>query len=580
VTIGIDQASGATMRSSILGSLGLDRSLLIQWSIFAITIVIVALPIAPIIYQSLIDRPIYDAGQLFTLQNYVDLFAYPELPGVVRNSFLFAFLTTIFAQTFGAVFAILIGRTDLPGRQVLGSMLLWPLFLSQLVLGFGWFMTYGPAGFVTLYMKGFLGFEPWSVFSIAGMAVIAGISQTPLALLYCLGSVALSDASLEDAARSSGAGPIRTLTGVTLPLLMPAILYGAVLNFTISLEMLSIPLIFGEPAGIGFFTTLLYTQGITSSSPKYGLVGTAAVLLLAIVTVLVYLQGRLLRDNRRFVTVGGKAARPKPFRLGALKWPAFAFVSIYILLFVILPVGVLGLRGGVRFLTPLVPFWNLFTLDYYLEILTVDSTRRAIFNTLVIATLAATLGTGLSAMIAIISRRSNFPYRGALEYFALFPRALPGIVAGIGFFYAVVFFPPLNWLQNTIWVLIIAYAMRYIPTGFGAIAPALMQVGPDLDRSARVMGADWWTSIHAVILKLLKPSLFTCFALLFIHFSKEYSTAIFLFGPGSEVIGTRLLQYWVQGELGQVAALSMVQILVTVIFIFAARRLFGVKIYG
>lgn len=558
----------------------IDRSRMIQWLIFITTIVVVSAPILPIVYQSLIDRPIYDTGHVLTLRNYAKLFTNTTFGEVVRNSFIFATLTTLISQVLGAVFAILLGRTNLPARRLLGDILLWPLFISHLVLAFGWFMSYGAAGFITLFVQGWLGFQPWTLYSIVGMSIIAGISQVPIALLYCLGSAALADPSLEDAARTCGAGPVRTLSSITLPLLLPAILYSGVLNFTASLEMLSIPLIFGEPAGISFFTTFLFTQGISAPNPDYGLVGTAAVLLLLIVTLLVYLQGKMLRNARRFVTVGGKASRPRLFELGPLKWPAFVVVAAYVLLFVLFPIGVLALRASVSFLTPLIPFWELFSAQHFIEVLTLDATRRSILNTIFISLFGGMLATVFIALIALVVHRSDFRYRKQLEYFALFPRALPGLIAGIGFFYAIVFLPPLGWLRNTMWILILAYTMRYIPTGFGALSPTLLQIGPDLDRSARVMGADWWTAVQNVILRLMKPALFTCFALLFIHFFKEYSTAIFLFAPGSEVIGTSLLQFWVQGEMGRVAALSTLQIAMTMVFIYIVRRAFGIRIYG
>jgi iron(III) transport system permease protein len=288
----------------------------------------------------------------------------------------------------------------------------------------------------------------------------------------------------------------------------------------------------------------------------------------------------MLRNTRRFVTVGGKAARPRPFPLGPLRWPAFVLVLTYVLLFILFPIGVLGLRACVSFLSPLIPFWQMFTPEFFNEVFNLPDTRRAIFNTIVVSFIGAAVGTGFIALIAIVVHRSEFRFRRQLEYVALFPRALPGIIAGLGFFYAVVLLQPLGWLRNTIWILIVAYTMRYIPTGYGALAPALLQIGPDLDRSARVVGADWWTSMHAIVMRVMKPALFTCFALLFINFFKEYSTAIFLFAPGSEVIGTSLLQFWVQGEMGRVAALSSLQIVLTVFFIYCVRRALGVRIYG
>lgn len=559
--------------------LGHGRETFIQYGLMLVTLVLVVSPLLPIVYQSFIDRPLYDEGQVLTTRNYVNLFTSEAFLRVIGNSFLLAALSTVISQVGGAAAAIMLGRTDVPWRGVLGSLMMWPLFISSLVLAFGWFIVYGNAGYGTLFAKS-LGIEPWNLYSIAGMGLISGISQLPLALLYCLSSTANADPTLEDAARSCGAGPLRTLWSITFPLMRPALLYSGVLNFTIALEMLSIPLIFGEPVGITVFTTFLYLNGLSSSQPDYGLVGTAAILLLAIVSVLVFLQNRFLRNSRRFVTVGGKASRPRQFRLGWAKWPIFALLAAYVTLFIVLPIGALFLRASVSFLTPLVPFWNLFTTKYFVEVFTFPTTLRSIGNSMLIGFIGASIATVYIAIIAIVVHRSEFRYRRPLEYLALFPRAIPGLVAGIGFFYAMVLIPPMGWLRNSIWILILAYTMRYIPTGFGAISPMLLQIGPDLDRSARTMGADWWTTCRTILLRLLKPAMFTSFALLFVHFFKEYSTAVFLFAPGSEVLGTTMLVFWTQGQMGHVAALASIQIVLTVVFIYAAQKLMKVKLYG
>lgn len=135
-------------------------------------------------------------------------------------------------------------------------------------------------------------------------------------------------------------------------------------------------------------------------------------------------------------------------------------------------------------------------------------------------------------------------------------------------------------IRGTIVVLILAFVIRYIPVGFDAIAPALAQIGEELDRGARISGADWWTTVTRIILPILKPALFSCYALLFIHFFKEYVTAAFLYQPGSEIIGTTMLQLVAQGDNGPVSALATIQVIITALFVILARRLLGAKIYG
>lgn len=559
---------------------GLDRSLLIQWSTFAATIVLVIGPLLPIIYQSFVDRPLYRDGQLFTLGNYTSIATDGGFWTVIANSLVFALLSTIVAQVAGVLFAILVGRTDMPGRRIIGNLVLWPLFLSPLLLSMGWFVLYGPAGYATMAVRMSLGFEPWSLYSLAGMSLVAGVAQAPLTVLYCLASTALADPRLEDAARSCGATPLRAMLRISLPMLLPAIMFSAVLNFINALESLSIPLIFGQPAGIRLFMTFIYEEAFSGLQPNYGIVGSAAVVLLALISVLIWLQRRLLGDPRRFNSVGGKAARPRPLPLGGLRWPAFALAMLYALAFVILPLGAVVLRAFVPVLTPLIPFWQMLSLGNFQALLASGLAARAIGNTLAIALSAAVLGTLFATMVAMVVEKSPFRGRRPLEYVALFPRAVPGMIAGVGILYVLLFVPQLGWLRNSIWIIILAYVGRALPTGLGAVSPALTRISPDLDRAARVVGADWWTSMRLVVLRLTAPALFASFALMFIGFIKEYSTAIFLVAPGSEVLGVSILQAWNQGNAGGAAALATVQILLLVTFLFLARKLLGVKMHG
>lgn len=570
----------ATESISHFDILGIRKEHLIQYSVAGFAVILVLAPILPIIYQSLLDRPLYDSGGILSLDNYIKLFSDPAFHRVVINSFIFALLTTFLSVFGGTLLAILIGRTDIPERQIFGEMLLWPLYLSPLVVAFGWIIMYGPAGYVTLLLQNVLGFPPWNLYTIPGMAIVAGVSQIPLAYLYCSSSTSVADPSLEDAARTVGAGPFRTLFAVTLPLMRPPILYSAVLIFTTSLELLSIPLILGGPVGIDFFASYLYNKGIVVPQPDYGLVGAASVLLLLIVTILVIIQTRLLRNAGRFVTVGGKATRPRVFRLGLLRW-IFSFgIGLYLLMGAVVPITGLLLRAFTSFLTPLIPIWELFTWDNVVLIFSYPAYVRSITNSIQIALLGGILATLFIAMISLVTHRSTFRYRRSLEFLALYPRAMPGIIVGIGFFWAMVLVQPLGLLRNTIWGLILAFSMRYIPTGFGAITPMLMRLGPELDRAARTVGADWWTTCRTILLKLLKPALYSSFVLLFIQFLKEYSAAVFLFAPGSEVMGITMLQFWIQGETGTVAALSVIQILLTVLFAYISRRILGVKVYA
>lgn len=557
-----------------------DRNAAIQWGVGFVTLVMVTMPLLPIFYQAFLDKPLYYPDAIPTLENFTTLFAEAEFRTVILNTIYFAGAMTVVSQTIGIGCAILIGRTDLPGRRVFGEILLWPLFISHLVLAFGWFLMFGPAGYITLLVQSVIDAQPWNLYSLTGMAVVAGLAQAPLAYLYCIASASSVDASLEDAARSAGASTWAVLTKITLPLMRPAIIYATIMNFVVSLEILSIPLVFGGPAQIEVFTTYLYNRVFRTATPAYGLVAAASFFMLALVMALIALQGRLMRDRARFVTVGGKASRPRAFPLGKWRWVAFGLMCLYVGFAIIAVIGGLALRSFVSLLTPLLPIWDLFTWENYEIIVQYPVYLRSIGNTIQISIAAGLIGTAFISLIVLVSTRSPFPFARRLEYVAMAPRAVPGIIAGIGILYAAAMFGPLGWLRNTIWILVAAYVMRYIPAGFGAIAPALGQISQDLDRGARTVGADWWRTSRSILLPLIKPALFSCFSLIFILCFKEYVTAVFLFAPGSEVIGTTMLQFWQNGDNGPVSALATVQVGLTFLFVYIARKLLGARIYG
>lgn len=551
----------------------LSTALVIQSLTALATIILVAAPLAPVLWQSLVDRPLYEAGGLFTADNYVRLFSDGGFYSVVWNSVLLAFATTLVACALGIAFAVFLERTNLPGRRLLKALALWPMYISHLVIAFSWFIMYGPSGYFTLLSQQWFGGAFWNLYTIPGMAVVAGTGLAPLVYLFCSSSAKLADSTLEDAGRMMGAGSLRVIWSISIPLMRPAIIYSALLVFISSLEMLAVPLVFGRPVGMEFFTTFLYSRGLGGITPDYGLLGAAAAILLVIISILLVIQGLLLKQAGRFVTLKGKAQRKKLADLGSARWPLFAFFLIYNIVILAIPLAGIVLRAVTTFLTPLMAPFDLLTTDNFTLLFAYPAYVRSMTNSLLISALGGAIATAFVALVTLVVHRSEFRWRRQLEYIALYPRAVPGIVAGIGLFWAMLLLPMVNMLHGTIWILVLAFTMRSIPTAFGAISPALLQIGRELDQSARSCGADWWTTSRTIVLPLLKPAIFGAYVLLFLSFLKEYSSAVFLFSPGSEIIGTTMLSFWANGDTGPVAALSVIQLVITALFVFVAQRL-------
>lgn len=557
--------------------LGQGKAFWIQGAVFIVVVFLVVGAIFPIIYQSFIDRPLYEAGRQFTLQNYVRLFAEAGFWEVAFNSFAFAVMTTVIALVISVVSAVVIVRTRVPLRGPMDACLLLPTYISPLVLAFSWVYIYGPAGYATIFVQSLIGATPWNLYTLVGMAVTESVALVPIGYLYCSGAMHQLDSSLESAARTCGAGPWTVLRRVVLPMIRPPVLYAALLIFSVSLETLSIPLLYGGPVNIELFASFIYTKGLLDPHPDIGLLGAASVLVLCVMAVLVVIQYFALKNGKRFISVRGKAARRSTLNLGAIRWLGFAFVALYLLLGPILPMLGLVVRAFTQVLTPLIAPYKVLTLSNFETLFSVRQYVDSIWYSIVIALIGGVVTTLLATLVVLITKRSRFVLAGPLEFVALAPQVVPGIILGLGFFWMFALVPGMHIFSGTLAGLVIAFGIRAFPMAFGAIAPIVMQIGTELDAAARTIGADWWCTFRRVLVRMLVPGLYASFVLLFVQMVKEFTPAIFLGSADNQVIGTTMLQMWLNGNTGPVAALSLVQILICVLFVVVAKKVLKVN---
>ena len=300
-------------------SLGVPIRWLMALGLFAILVS----PMLPIIYQGLIDRPLYDAGQVWTLQNFSRLFLDDRFYNAFVNTMIFSVIGTFVSTAVGVIAAITLERLQFPFRRTLKIMFLSPLFLSALILTFAWSTLYSPGGYITLWFKARFGLGLPNLNTLTGMALLAGVSAAPITYLYFSAAMINISENLENAARTMGASGWRAVTTIVLPLLRPSLLYALLLNFVVMLDSLAIPLIIGKPARIEVLATFLYDKS-TASSGDYGIVGATAIVMLLLIQFTIFLQSLLVGDIRRYTTVGGRSGGRRLIRLKpVVGWSVF-----------------------------------------------------------------------------------------------------------------------------------------------------------------------------------------------------------------------------------------------------------------
>jgi iron(III) transport system permease protein len=377
---------------------------------------------------------------------------------------------------------------------------------------------------------------------------------------------------LEDAATTLGSGTFRTTFSITLPLALPAILAGFLLSFLEAIELFGPPAFLMIPARQQVMTTQLYLF-FSSFPPQIEIAAAYAMPLLLVTVTLLWLQRRLL-GRRRFVTVTGKGGVRRRMALGRWRWPfavlAFIppFLSVLLPYFALLVVSLQRVWGK----GPFAP-GNLGLYWYRWALFDNPTTRNAIEHSLEYGAAAATLAVVVATLVAYLVVRRLVPVSSGLGFVAMAPFVVPGIVLAIGFL-AAYSRPPLL-LYGTAFILIAAYATRFLPIAYSNGQSILQGINVDLENAARTLGAGRLRSIWSVTLPLLQRGILSGWLLVFIPALRELSASVFLFTPKTHVITTVIFDFSDAGNYEAVSTMGILMMLITFGIVIAAYRFMG-----
>ncbi|MCB4771504.1 iron ABC transporter permease [Ancylobacter sp. Lp-2] len=545
--------------------LGLE-GLVIGGAIAALVILVV-LPVLSLATASIWDGGI--TGRYFTtaLSSTANLRA-------LGNSLILGAWTGLISIVIGVPLAWAVSRTNVPAKgliQVTATLsYLSPPFLTAIAF----VNLFSPnAGMANVFLREVLGIDvAFNIFTMSGLVFVTVLHTFPFVYLLASSALQSVDASYEEAAQILGASKLRTAITITLPLVAPAVLSGTLLAFVNAIALFGSQAIIGLPGRIVTLPTRIYA--LFDYPPQYGVASALSLLFIAITVIALYLQ-RAFLARRSYVTLAGKGARPQLMDLGGWRWPLFALSVVAFVIAILLPYGTLI---AVSFSKSWgLGFWQNLTLENYRFILIdYDVTRRAILNSLLLATIAATFCVFLGAMISWIDLRTKLPGRKLLDYAALIPLGLPGIVMAVALLQFWLKMPIA--LYGTFAILLLAYVGRYVPLGVRAANSSLRQIDPSLEEAAQILGASWGTRMKEITLPLIKPGLFAGWLLVFVPVIQELSASILLFSSESITLAVAVYNLYETGYTEPVAALAIVNMIIIAAAIGIARRFGGSRI--
>jgi iron(III) transport system permease protein len=219
------------------------------------------------------------------------------------------------------------------------------------------------------------------------------------------------------------------------------------------------------------------------------------------------------------------------------------------------------------------------TLDHFSEALfSSPTTLRAIRNSLLLAVLAGLIITILGAVIGYLAERAKVKGGRAADALATFPFALPGTVIAAAVLLAYIRpIGPLT-LFNTLWIIWLAYLMRYLAFGVRATTGPLSLMDRSLEEASRICGASSRTTFRRIVLPMLLPALFGGFFLVLIPTLRELTISVLLWSPGNETIGVVVFNLQEAGETQAAAAVAVLMLMLVGVINVAMRRLSGGRV--
>jgi iron(III) transport system permease protein len=549
------------------------------WSgaLLAVLTFLVLYPVAMLLLGALTNtNPVVDGFGVFdlSLDNFVSVLGNANVHHALANSLIACTGGTALAVAIGLAFSWIVVRTNTPFRGFLGAASLVPLFVPPLVAGVAWSILGSPkSGLLNTMMK-WIGLD-WRIdlYSMAGLIVVFGMYYAPYVYMFTASALRNMDPSLEEAAEVAGVGPVRTLFTVTFPLIAPAIISGMLLSFIVMLGIYGIPAVLGAPANISVLTTYIFK--LTNwSPPLYSTAAAVAIILMVVTGALVLLQQGVLA-GRSFITVAGKAFRPRALDLGPWRWLTLALALLYLFVVVVLPMLALIVAAFRRFL--FIPdAASLFDMRHYSlvhfeSIFDNPLTMRSIWNTMEVGLVTAVLGGLLAFAIGYTVHRGSVPGRRAIDLVATLPVAIPGLVIGVAYLWAWIGLP--GGLYGTIWILALAFIARFIPDTMKALSTSFLQIHRELEEAAWVCGRGRLGTIRSIVLPLARPGTIAAMTLLFILAIRELGSSLFLYTSDTTVMAVLLLDYYEGGNTGKTAAFSLVQTALLAVLIGVASWL-------
>ena len=482
----------------------------------------------------------------FSLETFKRLYTYPLNLDALKNTLIAAFATMILGTLLAFPLAWLVGRTNLYGKKFFRALFVLTYMVPPYVGAMAWLRLLNPnVGTINQWLRALLGLSdapgPLNVYTLPGMIWVLTSFYYPYAFITISRAMEKMDPSLEEASRISGGSPLKTLFTVTLPMMMPSLISGALLVFVSAASCYGIPSIIGSPGRVHTVTTRIVEYVSLGQQALNDATG-MAVFLMVMAVIILFISDVVLA-KRQYITVSGKSVRPAIVDLRAWRVPLTVIVGIFAVIMIFIPFATIFATSFKIDIGKTMFAENNFTLINWTTVFGRTETMNCLKNSLVYASVTATVGIVIACTMSYLLQRTRIRGRKIPDFLITLGSGTPSVVIALGLIMTMKGNFGIN-IYNTAYIMIIAYTIKYLMMGMRTVVSAMSQIHVSLEECSQVSGASWLRTMFKITGPLIFPSIAAGWFLIFIPSFYELSMTTLLYSSTTKTIGFQLYEYW------------------------------------
>jgi len=506
-------------------------------------------------FCTLITRSFFQAKVPgFTLANYVRFFTKKYYYSALGRSLQVSIITTCTTMIVGVPMAYILTRYNVWGKKLIHIFIIMSLMSPPFIGAYSWITLFGRAGLVTKYFENNLGILLPSIYGKLGIILVFTFKLFPYVYLYTSGAMGSIDTSLEEAAENLGSNRRRRLFTVTIPVIIPSILAGAVMVFMTSLADFGTPMLIGE--GYMVLPVLVYNEYMSEIGGNAHLASALSVIVV-LCSMMVLLVQKYYVSRKNYVMTAMRP--PQEIQLRGWKRIITSLPVYLVTLIGILPQIVVVVSSFVK--CDFTGFQKGFSLDSYRTIFNRLATN--IRNTFTFSSVAIVFIVIIGMLISYIVVRHKGWFAQVMDLLIMFPFVIPGAVLGISLIVAFNKKPLI--LTGTAFIMIIAFIVRKLPYTVRSGSAFLHQMDPSVEEASINLGVSPMKTFFKVTARLMAPGILSGAILSWITCINELSSSVMLYSGKTSTISVAIYTEVVRNSYGTAAALASILTVSTVI---------------